>query len=325
LTDHFGRIYHAFVLRLISFFGAVTGILLGSLLLTAAPALAQSRASEGILLMAHGGSAEWNARVSELAATMDRTQPTEVAFGMASRPTIQTAIDRLAARGVGSIVAVPLFVSSNSSVVTSTAYLLGLRADMPADLKVFAKMNHGAAATGTAGHEGHGTGGSPAVDNTLPVKSALPIRMTGALDRHPIVAAILADRARAISSAPEQEAVILAAHGPVRDDENQRWLDDMQVLANHLDNATSFAAIDWLTVRDDAPPPIRDAAAEELRALVRKHTAAGRRVLIVPLLLSYGGIEKGIRQRLDGLPYVMATQGLMPDPRLVEWVRQVVR
>ncbi len=146
-----------------------------------------------------------------------------------------------------------------------------------------------------------------------------PISRTGA-----IVAAILADRARGLSTIPDQEVVIIAAHGPVRDDENQRWLDDMQVLASHVDGATSFAAIEWLTVRDDAPPPIRDVAAEELRALVRKHTAAGRRVLIVPLLLSYGGIEKGIRQRLDGLPYVMATQGLMPDPRLVDWVRQVV-
>jgi hypothetical protein len=47
-------------------------------------------------------------------------------------------------------------------------------------------------------------------------------------------------------------------------------------------------------------------------------------VLIVPLLLSYGGIEKGIRQRLDGLDYVMAQRALMPDDRLREWVRQSI-
>jgi hypothetical protein len=45
------------------------------------------------------------------------------------------------------------------------------------------------------------------------------------------------------------------------------------------------------------------------------------RVLIVPVVLSFGGIEQGIRKRLDGLEYVMATQAIMPDDRLVEWVK----
>ena len=85
----------------------------------------------GVLLLAHGGSAQWNARVTELAAQVDKTRPTEVAFGMATRANIQGAVDRLTARGVKDIVAVPLFVSSWSSVITSTEYLLGQRADRP--------------------------------------------------------------------------------------------------------------------------------------------------------------------------------------------------
>ena len=73
-------------------------------------------------------------------------------------------------------------------------------------------------------------------------------------------------------------------------------------------------------MRDDAPAPVRAAAAAELRATVTRLAGDGTRVLIVPLLLSYGGIEAGIRKRLDGLDYVMASQGLMPDERLVQWV-----
>ena len=34
-----------------------------------------SAADPGILLLAHGGSAEWNGRVTELAAKIDATQP----------------------------------------------------------------------------------------------------------------------------------------------------------------------------------------------------------------------------------------------------------
>jgi sirohydrochlorin ferrochelatase len=225
-------------------------------------------------------------------------------------------VDGLVARGARSITAVPLFVSSHSSVVTSTEYLLGLRQEMPPDLRIFAKMRHGAHG---GGHEGHVA--EPAVDNTQPVKSPVPIRMAEALNRHPLVGAILIDRARAISQTPENEAVILVAHGPVPDADNQKWLDDMRVLAAQLDEATSFAAVEYLTVRDDAPAAIRDAATAELRAKVEHQVAQGRRVLIVPLLLSYGGIEQGIRKRLEGLTYVMSDRALMPDDRLIEWVR----
>jgi sirohydrochlorin ferrochelatase len=280
-----------------------------------APALAQTP-TQGVLILAHGGAAEWNARVEALAQTIGQSQPVEVAFGMASRPAIQKAVDGLVARGVHAITAVPLFISSHSSVVTSTEYLLGLRADMPPDLKVFAKMRHGA----HGGHDGHTA--EAAGDNTRPVQSPVPIRMANALNRHPLVGAILIDRAQGISRTPEKEAVILVAHGPVPDADNEKWLDDMSVLAAQLDEATSFAAIEYLTVRDDAPEPIRNAATAELRARVERQSAQGRRVLVVPLLLSYGGIEQGIRRRLEGLAYVMAERALMPDDRLIEWVRQ---
>ena len=292
--------------------------------LVATPTFAGQAGSEGILLLAHGGRADWNDRVGALATDLGARQPVEVAFGMASRPAIQAAVDRLVARGVRSIVAVPLFVSSHSSVVRSTEYLLGLRTEMPADLKAFARMNHGAHGNPAgAAHEGHGEA-SAAVDNTKPVDLRVPVRMTAALDRHPIVGAILEDRARSLSQTPQREAVIIVAHGPVPDGDNELWLADMKVLADRVGRSVAFDAIDYLTVRDDAPKPVRDAATAELRGKVTAHTSAGRRVLIVPLLLSYGGIEKGIRERLEGLDYVMAAQGLMPDRRLADWVRQSV-
>src|SRR5688572_30531824 len=96
-------------------------------------------ADPGILLLAHGGSAEWNGRVTDLAAIVNATRPTEVAFGMATRASIQGAVDRLVARGVTEIVAVPLFVSSWSTVITSTEYLLGLRPDAPSALATYAR------------------------------------------------------------------------------------------------------------------------------------------------------------------------------------------
>jgi len=83
---------------------------------------------------------------------------------------------------------------------------------------------------------------------------------------------------------------------------------------------TGFSRIEHLTVRDDASEPVRDQATEELRGVVEGAVDEGKSVLIVPLLLSYGGIETGLRRRLEGLPYRMADQALLPDERLSEWV-----
>jgi sirohydrochlorin ferrochelatase len=280
-----------------------------------------SQATEGILLLAHGGAASWNERVEALAAKVGETQPTEVAFGMASRPTIQSAVDRLVARGAQRIVAVPLFVSSHSSVVRSTEYLLGLRTEMPADLKIFAKMNHGA----SGDHSAHEMPASAHEKNMTPVASPAPIRLTAALNRHQLVGEILASRAQSISTTPAQESVIIVAHGPVPADDNTRWLEDMAVLARTVAAGAAYRSVDYLTVRDDAPAAIRDAATQELRALVGRRVGEGSRVLVVPLLMSFGGIEQGIKKRLEGLEYTMAPQGLMPDARLESWVKEMAR
>jgi len=147
-------------------------------------------AETGILLLAHGGSAEWNGRVLDLTRQVNQKQPIEVAFGMATRRNLQAAVDRLVARGVSDIVAVPLFISSWSSVVTSTEYLLGLRAEAPAALAIFAKMDHddptAPAAAADSVHAGHADHAA-ADRGVTPVTSKVPIRrMSPALNGHPI-------------------------------------------------------------------------------------------------------------------------------------------
>jgi sirohydrochlorin ferrochelatase len=296
------------------------------LTLLAGLGLAGSAAADtGILLLAHGGSDQWNGRVLALAKQVDATQPTEVAFGMATRSAIDSALQRLKARGVSEIVAVPLFVSSYSSVITATEYLLKLRPDAPKDLATFAAMDH------SHGHEPAGAAARPAGDagavpGTQPIDSPVPIRaMTPALNDHPIVAEILKSRARTISRTPAQEAVILVAHGPSPEADNRKWLTDMQALATRFNATEGYASVDVLTLRDDAAKPVRDAATAELRQLVERRIGESRRILIVPLLMSFGGIEKGLITRLEGLPYAMTEAALMPDDRLATWVIEMAK
>ena len=270
----------------------------------------------GILLLAHGGSLEWNEEVRHVADRTDLSIPTEVAFGMATRSTMQSAIDRLAARKVTEIVAVPLFISSHSSVIESQAYLLGLRAQMPEDLKEFAAMDHGGMVM-----DHSATSNMPASPDAMkPIVLPAPVHMAPALDTHPIVADILIDRAASIARDPAHEVVILVAHGPVAEDDNKLWLHDMGLLAEQMRSKTHYAAIDSLTLRDDADDPVRNAATEQLRQEVEHVIKNGNTALIVPLLLSYGGIEEGLRKRLNGLTYRIPSQALLPDERIAGWV-----
>ncbi len=308
-TIRFSRLFAGFVLSL------------GSLIVQAQTAHPSHHASPpsgkpGVLILAHGGNADWNNEVNKLAQATDRTYPTEVAFGMATKGNIEAAIHRLASRGVSEIVAVPLFVSPHSSVVTSTQYLLGMISEAPPDLAIFARMNHG---------HGGGEHASHSSDPTKPIDLPVPVRMTGALGHHPLVARILLARAQAISQKPSEETVVLVAHGPVPEDENKKWLADMASLAEQMKRVGPFRDLRFMTVRDDAPAPIRDQATAELRQLLTSIKAENRRVLVVPLLLSYGGIERGIKKRLEGLDYSLPNQALLPDERLNEWVLLSVR
>lgn len=279
---------------------------------------------EGVLLLAHGGSAqEWNEEVRHVADQVDLTVPTEVAFGMATKSTMQAGINRLVARGVTEIVAVPLFVSSHSSVIDSTAYLLGLRAQEPKDLKMFAMMDHAGGMMMGGSAMQHDPAATAEAEK--PISSPVQIRMASALDHHRIVADILRDRAASISHNPAHEVVILIAHGPVPEDENKLWLHDMGLLAEQVQQQTHYAGIECLTLRDDADEPVRDAATQQLRKKVEQITKAGYTPLIVPLLLSYGGIEDGLRKRLSGLTYSMPSQALLPDTRIVGWVLEAAR
>ena len=168
--------------------------------------------AQGVLLLAHGGSGDWNREVLALADRIDSSRPVEVAFGMANKRTIQDAVDRLTERGVSGIVAVPLFISSHSSVLRATEYLLGSRDEAPPELQAFARM-------GARRDSGHADADAdadadPSFDRTTRVETTVPISVTTALDGHSLVAEILISRAVDVSRTPEEEIVVLVAHGP---------------------------------------------------------------------------------------------------------------
>ena len=256
-----------------------------------------SKGLVGVLILAHGGSEQWNRTV---AATVEQAQlayPTEVAFGMGMhRQEVdrwQQAVDRLHAQGVGRIVVVPLLVSSASEVSRQVHYLFGLRDDGPWEAHV------------------------------QPLALPVPVFMARALDDDPVVADILLERALGLSRVPAEESVILIAHGPNADDDNAQWLEVMTRLGRWIQAQGRFRAVVPVTMRDDASAAVQGAATRQLREVVHHQSAQGR-TIVVPLLIASGGIEAKIPQRLEGLQYVYDGATLLPHPKVAQWIARQV-
>jgi sirohydrochlorin ferrochelatase len=280
------------------------------LTLALAPAFAAAPPGVGVLLLAHGGDPSWNATVQSVADGVHA--PTEVAFGMADGDAMQAAVDKLQQRGAKKIVAVPLFVSSHSSLYRQTQYLLGARPKPSEDfLSAMDAMNKAMAAGG--GHAGHPMGSPAAIHHK--VKTGLPISVAPALDTDPIIADILTNRAQKLSKDPAKEALVLVAHGPIEESDDKAWLADLGRLAKQIKKRLSFRDAAAFTLRDDAPPKVRSAAVDKLRSAVKDYAKKGD-VVVVPVLVSGGGIEQKLKKDLEGLDFKWSGETLAPDPRL---------
>lgn len=309
------------------------------LLLFVSSAFAQ-QSKVGVMILAHGGSHQWNQMIEEGTADIKAKYPTEIAFGMALPRTMQEAIDKLEHQGVDKIVVVPLFISSHSFIIRQSEYLLGLR-DVLADPPLV--MDHSMDAAAHAPAEGHQMGGHsmghapashanhsmPAQQNQLEqLKTKSKIVFTRPLDDHPLVAEIIHSRIKELSKQPSNEMVIIVGHGPNPEEDNKKWIADMesisdQVRAMQKKSGAVSKMILTLTVRDDADAEIYNQAKENLRNLVKQGSKQGT-VIVVPLFLSSGGAEQKVVTRLEGLTYTWNGKTLLPDSRIAKFIAQSV-
>ncbi|MBX2912608.1 MAG: hypothetical protein M9954_06935 [Cyclobacteriaceae bacterium] len=296
----------------------------------------------GVMVLAHGGSPEWNQMIVDATKGISSQYPTDIAFGMALPRTMQASIDKLEARGVEKIVVVPLFISSHSFIIRQSEYLLGIREELadpplvmdhsmepPADPhaqdpgSIGHAMGHHPAPAPASGHGMHNQ--KPTLDR---LKTNAKIIFTKPLDDHPIVANIIYQRIQELSKNPSNEVVVLVGHGPNGEEDNRRWVADMesvsdQVRALQKKSGKMSKMIFAVTVRDDADPAIYNLAKENLRNLVAQGSRQGD-VIVVPLFLSSGGAERDVVSRLVGLTYWWNGHTLLPDPGISDFITQSV-
>lgn len=259
----------------------------------------------GVLVMAHGGNADWNREVSAALAPIADELPLDIAFGMADAASLAESVQRLEAQGVDRIAVVRLFVSGESWY-ERTEQILGLAAGAPPKAET--------AASEHAHHGGHRM-------EFWRVPSAARFALsTEGLAQAPEMGAVLADRARALSREPAREDVLILAHGPADDDENARWLAHIDARAEAVRAALPFRRVAVETLREDWADKRVDAEAR-IRAFVERAAMEGGRALVLPYRVQGFGPYAEV---LAGLDHVSDGVGLVPHPRVLDWVRRQV-
>ena len=275
-----------------------------ALLLVAARPLHSQRPHTGLLIVAHGATTAWNARVRATAAQVRWTSgPVAVAFLMgeeADSSGWSAAVRRLAAAGATDLVVVPLMVSTFGDHVKQIEHYAGLRPELPSAL----------------GEHDH--------RDSVPTP-ILPMRVTSALDAAPELGAILLDGWRKLSSTDRSRPILLLAHGPQADVDAVRWERNLLRAAEVLSAGGAAGELRIGLVRDDATPDGRRAAVALVRDTVAAVAARARdSVVVVPILISTGSLDRvKLPGDLAGLPVAMRPMPLAPSSRLARWIERI--
>ena len=250
----------------------------------------------GVLALGHGYKAEGDVLFKQGYAAVAAEYPTAVGLGMTMMDSndIQVAVSRLEAAGAKTIVVLPTEIGDNTSLIRQWEYAFGLR-DTSSYLDV-ARIRTGARV----------------IIAKTPTTS-------------PVVTDILSAYVKEASAKAAEEVVVLISHGPEDAADNERELANLARHAAGIQAATGVAEVHYGTLQDDAPPTIRQKNVDRLRGWIASATGAGRRVIVVPVVVvSRSGVSSRITRDLQGLAYTSTIKGIAESPLFDRWVRQTL-
>ena len=256
----------------------------------------------GVLLMAHGGSSEWNEAVTSVVSDIDGLMPIEVAFGMADAGSIERAAQRLEDRGVTHAGVVRLFVSGDSWL-ERTQMILGLKEGASSKEEWMAS-------------EGNRTGMSMPMgfwDIHSPIEFSLSKEGLANSQEMDIV---IRDRIASLSKNPHKETVMVIAHGTGDDDENSSWI---RLISERTELAKAELEMNQIRVfslREDWMGK-RAESENEIRGFLQGAQEADNEVIVIPFRVHGFG---PYQQVLSGLTYRSNGLGLLPHSAVSDWI-----
>ncbi|MFA6317531.1 MAG: hypothetical protein WC943_08940 [Elusimicrobiota bacterium] len=237
------------------------------------------------------------AEIRALMESLPKELPVEAVHAVDDPAGLQDALDRLEVRKPAKIVLVPLTLSPVSPEVEAVKSLLGLK---------------------DAARHPCKAGRSAACPP--PLRTSVPVTAVPALEDHPYLAAILAERLRELSNDSRRETVLLVAPDP-GDSRGRKALERaMRSAASSLRRGAGWRAVRTALLRTDGTAMERARSVSGLRAAVGRAGSEGK-ALIVPFVLAW---DEGPRLEADlkGLAFSLQAKTLMPHPLIADWVKE---
>lgn len=249
------------------------------------------RGKFGVILLAHGFGDHGDEVLKNQLRPTSAAYPLTFAYGMSMMTSdhIQLGLNDLAEAGVTDIVVIPVVSTRHNSLMRQWEYIYSLRAE-------------------------------PEYGRVPQVATSANLYFVTPLDDHPLVGEILLDYANEISQDPQNEEVIIVGHGPVDPADNLDQLALMENLATVLRDNADFAAVNIVSLQDDAARDVRMARIRELREMVIRANEQGHDVLIVTNLLGTRIVQSSLSRALRGLNYRFNAKGLIQHENFIDWI-----
>lgn len=256
----------------------------------------------GVMVMAHGGSEQWDAAVAESLDRLESRYPVALALGMADAGSMEAAVRELEAQGVTHVGVVRMFISGESWY-ERTEQILGLRDGAPSKAEAMAKM--------ASEPRRRMSMGFWQIDTDLEFHM-LEQGLADAAEMDQV----LLTRIQDLSRDPSREVVLVLAHGPGDDAENARWIEKISERTELARERLGMADIRVLTLREDWQDK-REAAEQQIRDYIQQAEARGQTALVVPYRVMGFGPYHDV---LSGLDYRADETGLVPHANVGLWL-----
>ena len=273
----------------------------------ASTVVSQSRSSGedfsfGVMVMAHGGSDEWNAHLVEAVEPLRARYPVELALGMADAGSMEAAVRRLESQGVRHVGVVRVFVAGESWY-ERTLQILGVQDGAPS------RVDQEESGAVTANMR------MPMGFWKVDTEMAFQVSIKGLADAVEMDE-VVTTRIRALSSDPENEVVAVIAHGPGDDAENQRWIEKITQRTRNVHEQLGLRDIRVFSLREDWPER-RTAAEREIRNYIAQANSQGLTPIVIPFRVQGFGPYERVLSELD---YRADRLGLLPHSNVGLWI-----
>ena len=248
----------------------------------------------GALLLAHGYGEEGDLAFHNSMTDISSQHITTLSLGMSMMTSkhIECALSEIRQNGAKKIYIVPISSTPHNTLIQQWEYIFGLRND-----HAYTKVK------------------SVITDDVV---------FLDPISDHQIAKKIVLDYTQEISVDPKNEIVVIIAHGPVGETDNELQLVLMENLAAYVHDQGNFNAVRPFTLQDDAPKEIRDRNVKQIKEFIENATLDGKKVLMVTNLMSGKGIQRKINEDFSGLDYKFNSKGFLTHPLFKEWILESI-